>query len=348
MSTIAAPMPLELRRAMRLRALICGPLAMEKRQPMKHDPVMVEEILSVLPLRPGAVVVDGTLGLAGHSLRFLEAVSPGGTLVGFDWDASMLEEARRRLGTSETSTVHLVNDNFKHVDGVLFELGLHADGILLDLGLNSAQVDDPERGLSFQHEGPLDMRMDRSKGESAASVLNRLSLGELENLIWEYGDERWARMIAKRIVERRKVKPLRTTQDLVDCVLAAIPARARDKRINPSTRTFQAVRIYVNQELQLLPAALRSAAGCLAPGGVLAVLSYHSGEDRIVKTVFRDLSDEGYEELHKKPLTAGAEEVRTNPRSRSAKLRSLRRAGDADEKISPTDGQKKKHKEGKS
>jgi len=167
--------------------------------------------------------------------------------------------------------------------------------------------------------------MDRSKGEPASAILNRMSSGELEQMLWDYGDERWARMIAKRIVERRKAKPLRTTSDLVECVLAAIPTGARDKRINPSTRTFQAVRIYVNRELEGLEEALRDAAECLSPGGVLAVLSYHSGEDRIVKNAFRDLAKEGFKDLYKKPLLPSEEETRANPRSRSAKLRALAR-----------------------
>jgi 16S rRNA (cytosine1402-N4)-methyltransferase len=316
--------PRAIRRVLRLRSLIAGPL-MEKK-PLRHDPVMLRELLELFCLEPGDVVVDGTLGLAGHSLRFIEAVAPGGTLVGLDWDESMLAEATRRIGNPEGVRVELRHSDFRSIFEVMADLNLQADAILLDLGLNSAQIEDADRGMSFGQDGPLDMRMDRSKGEPASAILNRMSLGELESMIWDFGDERWAKMIARRIVERRKAAPLRTTSDLVECVLAAIPPGARDKRINPSTRTFQAVRIYVNRELEGLEGALRNAAECLKPGGVLAVLSYHSGEDRIVKNAFRDLAKNGFRDLYKKPLLPGEDETRTNPRSRSAKLRALARS----------------------
>lgn len=321
-----------LRRVIRFRSLIAGPLAMERTT--KHDPVMLEEILEALDLKPGAVVVDGTLGLGGHSEAFLGKVSPGGTVVGMDWDESMLSRAEQRLeAAAKDMDVRLVFErkDFRFCLPLLLKLGLKVDGCLLDLGLNSAQVDDPERGMSFREEGPLDMRMDRSQGESAASLLNRMALGEIEQMLWDLGDERWARMIARRIVERRKVKPLRTTQDLVDCVLAAIPAGARDKRIHPATRTFQAVRIYVNGELDGLDQAIREIASQLNENGTIAVLSYHSGEDRIIKNTFRDLSEsQQYRELYRKPLTASESEIRMNPRARSAKLRAIRKIGDTD------------------
>ncbi len=313
-----------LRRVLRLRSLIAGPLAMERQ--LHHDPVMVEEILELFALQSESVVVDGTLGLGGHSERFLEKLGENGTLVGIDWDKAMLERASERLASRFPARVELYHSSFLAARNLLNELGLKADGFLLDLGLNSAQVDDADRGLSFLQEGPLDMRMDRSSGEPASSVLNRMALGELENMLWDYGDERWARMIARCIVERRKKQPLRTTSDLVDCVLAAIPPGARDKRIHPATRTFQAVRIYVNGELDLLEDALEGAASVLAPGGVLAVLSYHSGEDRIVKNTFRKLAQIGFEDVYRKPLIPTDGEIRRNPRARSAKLRALRAA----------------------
>lgn len=313
-----------LRRVLRLRSLIAGPLAMEKH--LRHDPVMLEEIDQLFALRPESVVVDGTLGLGGHSERFLSHLSSRGTLVACDWDLGMLERARERLLGTSPARVELHHCDFRDLPTLLQQLGLMADGYLLDLGLNSAQVDDPDRGMSFREQGPLDMRMDRTKGEPASSLLNRMALGELESALWEYGDERWARMIARRIVERRKRQPLRTTEDLVECVLAAIPPGARDRRIHPATRTFQAVRILVNAELSELDSALLESASCLAPGGVLAVLSYHSGEDRIVKNTFRQLAEsDEFEEVYRKPVTASEEEVRRNPRSRSAKLRALRR-----------------------
>lgn len=291
----------------------------------RHDPVMVQEILAVLALNAGDVVVDGTLGLGGHTLRFIDAVRPGGTVVGFDWDSSMLEIARARIGTQADVKVHLVHKDFREMADVLVELSLRPNGILLDLGLNSAQIDDPGRGITFREEGPLDMRMDRTRGEPASAVLNRIAPGELEWALKEYADERWARAIAKQVVARRKQQPLRTTQDLVDCVHAAIPVGAREKRIHPATRTFQAVRILVNGELNGLAEAVEAAAMALAAGGSLAILSYHSGEDRIVKDVFKSLQDEGFEIVTKKPQTPTEVEIRENSRSRSAKLRVIRK-----------------------
>lgn len=291
----------------------------------KHDPVMVSEVLEALRLKPGSVVVDGTLGLGGHSIRFIDEVSPNGTLVGLDWDESMLAMARERIGSRIDVTVHLRHDDFRNLAENLDDLDLKADGILLDLGLNSAQVDDPTRGLSFLQEGPLDMRMDRSKGEPASALLNRLGPDEIAQRLREFGDEKWAMAIARKIVERRKTSPLRTTNDLVECVLAAIPVGAREKRIHPATRTFQAVRIAVNGELAGLEQALKDAAERLAPGGTLAVLSYHSGEDRIVKRTFRELAEEAFEDVYRKPVGPTDEEVSRNPRARSAKLRALRK-----------------------
>jgi len=299
-----------------------------------HDPVMVREIREVLALKPGQTFVDGTLGLAGHSLRYLNDISPNGTLVGFDWDETMLQEAERRLRQKcsekedyAATRLEFVNADFREMSDRLDELGIRPDGILLDQGLNSAQIEDPSRGIAFKTEGPLDMRMARSKGEPASALLNRLSPVEIEKILFELGDERWAKAIAKKIVERRKVAPLRTTTDLVDAILEAVPPGARDKRIHPATRAFQAVRIAVNGELEGLDEALEGAARSLAPNGVLAVLSYHSGEDRIAKTVFRELAEDGFEDIFRKPAVAGADEIARNPRSRSAKLRAIRKSG---------------------
>lgn len=292
----------------------------------EHIPVMASEILEDLPVRPGATIVDGTLGLGGHALAFIEAIRPGGTLIGMEWDESMLEIARKRLGDPEGVRLVLIHDDFRHMSAALERLEVRADGILLDLGLNSAQVDDPTRGFSFKADALLDMRMDRSSREPASALLNRMTVAQIEAMLLDNADERWARKIAQVIVERRKSKPLRTTSDLVECVLAAIPPKFREDRIHPATRTFQAVRIMVNGELDGLEQALIDAALCLAANGVLSVLSYHSKEDRIAKNVFKELSREGFEELHKKPLLPSQAEVDANPRSRSAKLRSLRRS----------------------
>ncbi|MBC8066080.1 MAG: 16S rRNA (cytosine(1402)-N(4))-methyltransferase RsmH, partial [Chlorobia bacterium] len=242
-----------------------------------------------------------------------------------DWDETMLALAKVRLNAPAGVEVKLVHSDYRGLPAEMERLDWEADGILLDLGLNSAQIEDSERGIAFKEDGPLDMRMDRSVGEPASAMLNRMSLDQIEHILWNFGDEKWARAIARKIVERRKEKPLRTTQDLVDCVLAAIPVRARDKRIHAATRTFQAVRIAVNEELEGLDETIAEIGRCLKPGGVLAVLSYHSGEDRAAKHAMRELSDEGFEELYKKPAQPSAEEIVRNPRSRSAKLRAIRR-----------------------
>lgn len=291
----------------------------------RHDPVMMDEVLAALRLRPGSVAVDATLGLAGHASRMAELIAPGGTLVGFDWDATMLKLAEAKLRDKYGIRFLPIHADYRAMRATLGELGLEADGILMDLGLNSAQIEDSTRGIAFREDGPLDMRMDRSTGEPASALLNRLSPDEIERILWNYGDERWARAIAKAIVARRKERPLRTTYDLVDTILAAVPAGARDKRIHPATRTFQAVRIAVNRELEGLDEAVKNAAHCLAPGGTLVALSYHSGEDRQVKRAFRELSGDIFEEPLRKPQEPTQEEVARNPRSRSAKLRLLRR-----------------------
>lgn len=291
-----------------------------------HEPVMLAEVLEYLDPRPGHTVVDGTIGLAGHATALAERVGSTGTLVGFDWDAAMLERARERLSGTPLRALHLVRDDYRSIPTRLAELGVvSANGILLDLGLNSAQIDDPSRGLSFLQEGPLDMRMNRDDREPAAALLNRLTAAQIEDALREYGDERWARAIAKQIVERRRSAPLRTTNDLVECVLAAIPPRAREKRIHPATRTFQAIRILTNRELEDLEDAIVAIAETLAPGGTLVVMAYHSGEDREVKHAFRALSERGFQVLTPKPIGPSPEEIFTNPRSRSAKLRAIRR-----------------------
>lgn len=294
--------------------------------------MMRAQVQALLALRPGDTYVDGTLGLAGHALAFAADLVPGGLLVGLDWDESMLSHAFERLARVEGLTVVTFHTDYRQLPEALCEAAEQtgraplANGILLDLGLNSAQIDDPERGISFQAEGPLDMRMDRSAGEPASAWLNRVTEDEIEKVLRVYGDERWSRQIARVLVDRRRERPLRTTQDLVDVIDAAVPASRRDRRIHFATRTFQAVRVWINRELEDLADAIEGAARVLAPGGVLVVLAYHSGEDRAVKTVFRRLGAEpGFEELFRKPLTPSEDEITRNPRSRSARLRALRR-----------------------
>ncbi|MBS1721869.1 MAG: 16S rRNA (cytosine(1402)-N(4))-methyltransferase RsmH [Armatimonadetes bacterium] len=300
---------------------------------VEHVPVMMKEVLDALPLEPGATVVDGTLGLAGHATEMAKRISPGGLIVGLDWDKDMLEKASEKLAVLQGVAVRTYHADFRELPERLAfacqELGrgAAANAILLDLGLSNVHIEDPSYGISFLREGPLDMRMDRSVGEPASAWLNRASVKEIEDVIFVYGDERWARKIAQVIVERRKTRPLTMTNDLVECVNAAIPAAKRDRRIHPATRTFQAVRIHTNKELTDLEEALKRIADVLKNGGVLCVLSYHSGEDRAVKHAFRELRESGFfEEVFKKPLTAGPDEVNSNPKARSAKLRALRRA----------------------
>lgn len=297
-----------------------------------HVPVMLEEVLAALPLRPGAVAVDGTLGLAGHATSIAQRLLPDGLLVGLDWDAAMLKQAEQRLGAIAGLRQALFHADFRDLPGRLEEAcrshGLEpkADAVLLDLGLNNAQIEDPDRGISFMRNGPLDMRMDRSRGEPASALLNRIGQDELSKSLMELGGERWAKRIALAVVERRRTHPLRTTQDLVECVEQAIPPSRRDRRLHHATRTFQAVRLLVNHELEGLEDAVESAAQCLRPGGVMVVLSYHSGEDRAVKTVFHALAKtEEFLEPHRKPLVPSDPEKLINPKSRSAKLRTLRR-----------------------
>jgi 16S rRNA (cytosine1402-N4)-methyltransferase len=292
---------------------------------------MVAEILEVLPLGPGALVCDGTAGLGGHSIEIAKRIRPGGILVLVDRDASMLEIARRRVESVGEVTVIARHAHFAMIPTIVDEVCKHEgiplgiDAALLDLGVCSAQLDDPERGLSFAKSGPLDMRLDRSTGEPASRLLQRMTEDEIERVLVKYGDERWARRIARVIVERRKHKPIETTDDLVACVLEAIPPAKRERRIHPATRTMQALRIFVNAELDRLDHTLESIAALLKPNGVLAVLAYHSGEDRIVKNSFRKLSQEGFAPISTKPIRPSEEEVRQNPRARSARLRAIRR-----------------------
>lgn len=289
---------------------------------------MLQEILELFQLKPGMTVVDGTLGMAGHSSEFAKAIAPGGTIVGFDWDSDMFAIGQSTLQSASDVQIRLFNEPFTHIEERLKELNLKADAILLDLGLNSGQIDDAERGISFAKDGPLDMRMDRRTGEPASALLNRMAPGEIERILLNYGGENWARIIAREIVKQRAVKPLKTTNDLVDIILGAIPKAKQDKRIHPATRTFQALRIVVNHELEILEEALQNCANSLNSLGVLGVLSYHSGEDRIVKHFFREMTSqygEMFEEVYKKPVQPSEAEIRSNARSRSAKLRALKR-----------------------
>ncbi len=308
-----------------------------------HTPVMVTEVLTWLSPRPGGCIVDATLGGGGHSRMIAPLLSPGGTLVGLDQDGEALAQAGQVLADAASNvSVRLRQANFSEMASVLAEENLPApDGILLDLGVSSHQLDTARRGFAFRYNGPLDMRMNAgSGGETAADLVNRLPEEEIARILFTYGEEPRARRIAAEIVRRRAEKKLATTEDLVDAVRGAMPLRTRPGEIHPATRTFQALRIAVNRELEVLQTALEAAAGLLAPGGRLVVISYHSLEDRIVKTVMAALSGkrEGTDlpdvapppepvlsVLTKKPLGPTPDEVRANPRARSAKLRAAER-----------------------
>jgi 16S rRNA (cytosine1402-N4)-methyltransferase len=289
--------------------------------PAGHASVLLAESLELLAVRPGGLYVDGTVGLGGHAAAILERSGPGGRLVGLDRDAEALEAAAERLRPFG-ARVRLVHADYREIPSLL--QGERADGVLLDLGTSSLQLDTPERGFSFRSEGPLDMRMDPSGGETAADVVNRTRETDLADIIFRFGEERASRRIARAIVAARRQARIRTTTEL-----AAIVRRAAGRSrpgLDPATRTFQALRIHVNRELEGLGPALRAAAECLAPRGRMAVIAFHSLEDREVKQTFRALGTEGFSVLTRRPLRPSAEETGANPRSRSARLRGLERA----------------------
>lgn len=294
---------------------------------LRHVPVMLQEVLDAVGPRSGQTVVDCTVGLGGHSSELLRRVSPGGRLIGLDLDPANLEAARSRLAAVGGEYV-LRHSNFAALPNVLGELGIErVDAVVADLGISSPHVDDPARGFSYRRPGPLDMRMDPTRGEPAWVLLGRMSEKEIADALYELGDETDSRKIARRIVQRR---PVRTTQELVEIVCQArrfTLQRAAGAKLHPAARTFQALRILVNREMANLERLLKVLPDVLKPEGVAAVISFHSGEDRRVKQAFREGRQNGlYSEISKKVLTPTEAEVRANPRSSSAKLRWARRA----------------------
>ena len=292
-------------------------------------------MLDVLDPRPRQTIVDCTLGLAGHAAALLPRISPGGTLIGLDLDPHNLDQARATLeplAAQSQSTLHLHHTNFAALPTVLAQAGVgKAHGILADVGVASTQIDDPARGFSYRQSGPLDMRMDPTRGQPASTLINRLSERELAEALLELGDETDAPRIARLIVERRKDHPISTTDDLTQIVCEArhfTLKRAAGAKLHPAARTFQALRILINRELANLDRLLAVLPESLVPGGVAAVITFHSGEDRRVKQSFRDLHRAGvYSDISPDPITATDEEQRDNPRSRSAKLRWAGRTG---------------------
>ena len=308
----------------------------------RHTPVLLAEVTQQLSPHPGSIIVDCTLGGAGHAKRLLELVVPGGILVGIDQDDAALIAAENtlRLGQQMLSdSVRLLKGNFGELDDLLVEAGVpYVDGFLFDLGVSSPQLDIPERGFSYREDAPLDMRMDPGHHTlTAAEVIATYSEADLTRIVRVYGEERWASRIAHFIAEERERRPIETTMQLVEVIKAAVPASARREGPHPAKRTFQALRIEVNQELQVLTSALDAAIRWLAPGGRIAVISYHSLEDRIAKHAFAEAARGctcpadlpvctcGHEPvlrvITRKAILPSADEVEANPRARSAKLR---------------------------
>jgi 16S rRNA (cytosine1402-N4)-methyltransferase len=286
----------------------------------------VDLVLSERALGSGATIVDATFGAGGHTKEILSR-QPSGRVIALDADPAAVERAVE-LSSRYPGRLTAVHSNFADLDEALEELGVDGvDGILYDLGLSSIQLADAERGFSFAGDEPLDMRLDPTTGDpSAADLLNKLSERELADLIHGSGDERYARRIARQIVTRRARSPLRKTSDLVAAILAALPRNASRGKIHPATRTFQALRMAVNHDVERLERSLAAAARRLRPGGRAVVISYHSGEDRSVKRVFRRWEHDGLGSvITRKPMTPTVEETKANPRSRSAKLRAAER-----------------------
>ena len=287
-----------------------------------HTPVLVREVIEFLKCRPGGVYVDCTLGEGGHTEEILKATAPDGRVIGLDRDLRSIEQARDRLAAFG-GRVSLHHENFIHLNTVLDREGIHeVDGILLDLGVSSAQLEEGERGFSFLKAGPLDMRMDQTKGKTASELIHHLNEFELTRIFQEYGEERWAKRISRVMVQERAKERITSTSRLTEVILKAIPKQYHRYKIHPATRIFQALRIAVNNELSNLRVAMEAAIGRLRSGGVVCIISFHSLEDRIVKHGFRDRERQGQVTvITKRPVVAGEEERVLNPRCRSAKLR---------------------------
>jgi 16S rRNA (cytosine1402-N4)-methyltransferase len=288
----------------------------------RHVPVLLEEVLEYLNVRPGGVVVDATLGLAGHSSEIARRLGSKGKLIAFDRDPEAMEAAKVRLDEvraelgDEMPEVVYIAKAFSEAASEIEPGSL--DGLLADFGVSSLQLDEAHRGFSFRTDGPLDMRMNTREGETAEQVVNQEDENELADLIYEFGEERRSRRIARAIVRAR---PIRSTAELAQIISAAAPSMKGDK-IHPATRTFQALRIRVNNELGEIQSLLKSAGSLLKPGGRLVLISFHSLEDRLVKDAFKAAKDAKiFEVLTKKPVVAGEQEEMRNPRSRSAKMR---------------------------
>jgi 16S rRNA (cytosine1402-N4)-methyltransferase len=302
--------------------LITGVMQEQVMEPVIHHPVMLNEVLEYLRPASGMTVIDCTVGTAGHSLALMERIMPVGRLIGIDRDEESLRIAGQRL-EAYSGSFDLAYSNFYDIDKVAASFGVTGAGaILMDLGISSYQLSNPQRGFSFQNDGPLDMRLDRNSYISAYDLVNNLNEEEISSLLRNFGQERWHNRIASLLVRERQKSPISTTRQLSDIVLRAIPGRFRHQRLHPATRTFQAVRIAVNRELEVLGSAVNKAVDLLERGGRLCVISFHSLEDRTIKLVFRELASAGkIDIITHKPLTPTTCEIKDNPPSRSAKLR---------------------------
>ncbi|MDF2612582.1 MAG: rsmH [Clostridia bacterium] len=303
----------------------------------EHVPVLRDECILGLKINPDGIYVDGTLGGAGHASEICRHLSENGHLIGIDQDKNALEASKIRLENAMPK-VSIINSNFEKISDILEDLDIEKiDGMLIDLGVSSHQLDEPIRGFSYMHDAPLDMRMNQEDTYTAYHIVNELSENELFRIIKDYGEENWARRIASFIVEKRENHPIRTTYDLVDIIKSAIPSGARKDGPHPAKRTFQAIRIAVNRELEIIEPTITEVIGKLSSGGRLCIITFHSLEDRIVKHVFKKLEDPctcsknfpvcicgktpQVKIITKKPILPSDEEIETNPRSRSAKLR---------------------------
>lgn len=295
-------------------------------QEILHKPVMLTEVLSMLNLKAGMVVLDATVGLGGHSAAIAEKISPKGKLICLDKDEESLSLASKNLGPFSNNCIFAQND-FRNSDKVIAEQGLKGvDAVLFDLGISSYQLDNPLRGFSIRGEGPLDMRMDRKGFISAYDLLNNLNEDEIAAILWRFGQERFSHRIAHRLVQMRAKAPVSSTKQLAEVVLDVVPYKARFNRIHPATRTFQALRIAVNRELDALDEALKKAGSILNKGGRICVISFHSLEDKIAKENFREFVKTGnFALVFKKVLRPSIDEMKANPRSRSAKMRVIER-----------------------
>lgn len=277
---------------------------------------MLDEVLEWLMPAPGKVLVDGTFGGGGHTAALAKRVEPDGRVLAMDLDPEAIERSQKVV---DSLPVELAIGSYTKIPDMLRACEVDAvDGILLDVGLSSDQLADDERGFSYQSSGPLDLRFDRSRGEAAWQLIERLDERSLADIIYQYGEERFSRRIARQLVARRRDDPIRTADQLADLVRCCVP-RSKGHSIDPATRTFQALRIAVNQELSSIEQALEKLPNCLQVGGRLAIISFHSLEDRLVKHAFRE--DSRLEVLTKRPVRPSDEEIDRNPRSRSAKLR---------------------------